>query len=277
MLSVMRRAGRSYIAGPELKDAIAVAHRLAGRGFASTICFWDAEGTPTGQVAEGYLTAIRALQDERLDCYISVKAPPLEYSLSHFLKLVDALSGTRGRLHFDSLGPESADPTFALVADLLPRCPNVTCTLPGRWSRSLDDADWLVQRGVGVRVVKGQWEDPVNPQLDLREGYLNVIKRLAGRARCVAVATHDPRLAGAALQRLREAGTPCELELLFGLPVEPVLRVARSLGVSVRLYIPYGYGWLPYSLAQTRKNPQILWWMLKDMMFRRSESGIYSG
>jgi proline dehydrogenase len=157
---------------------------------------------------------------------------------------------------------------------LLPRYANLSCTLPGRWQRSLQDAEWAIDQGIGVRVVKGQWADPAMPRHDPHRGFLEVVERLAGRARSVAVATHNPELAKACLQRLMEAGTPCELELLFGLPSNAVLTMADAMGVRTRIYVPYGYGWLPYSLLQVRKNPRILWWLLKDAVRKKPKTGI---
>jgi proline dehydrogenase len=276
LLPVLRRAGRAYIAGPELQDAVGVARRLAGNGFGTTIAYWDAIDAPRNEIVDAYSALSRVLAAESMDCYLSVKAPSIQYDSDLFARLLQASGKDHTRLHFDSLGPETADPTFALVSALLAKYPNVTCTLPGRWARSLDDADWAVRGKVGVRVVKGQWVDLVHPHLDPQAGYLRVIERLAGRARYVAVATHNPVLAKAALRRLVDSGTPCELELLFGLPVEPALKVARAMGIQARLYVPYGYGWLPYSLSQAKKNPRILWWMLKDMMLHNSRSAIYA-
>ena len=117
-----------------------------------------------------------------------------------------------------------------------------------------------------MRVVKGQWADPDPPEVDLREGFLRVIDRLAGRASQVRVATHDPPLAHTALSLLRVAGTPCELELLFGLPARQVIQEADVAGVPVRCYVPYGQAWLPYSISQARRNPRILWWMFRDAL-----------
>ncbi len=276
MMPMMRLAGRAYIAGPELQDALRVAERLANRGYASSIAFWDALDTSPGDVLEAYVSGVRALQSSSLDSYVSVKAPSLGFDRTSFSRLIGECAKGNTRLHFDSLGPETAGPTLALISELLPKFRNITTTLPGRWSRSVRDVEWAVQRGLGVRVVKGQWPDPNDRALNPVQGYLKVIERLAGRASHVAVATHNPMLAAEALRRLLRANTPCELELLFGLPVEQVLRVAKELGVPARLYIPYGYGWLPYSLSQARRNPRIFWWMLKDIVLRNQRSGIYS-
>jgi proline dehydrogenase len=122
-----------------------------------------------------------------------------------------------------------------------------------------------------VRVVKGQWADPVKPEVDLREGFLSVIDRLAGRARSVSVATHDAALAKEAVKRLLNKKTSCELELLYGLPLEPVSGIALAAGVKIRLYLPYGHGWLPYAISKVYENPRILWWVLRDTWGRRTD------
>jgi proline dehydrogenase len=276
VMPMMRLAGRAYIAGPELQDALSVAERLADHGYASSIAFWDALNTPPETVQEAYVSAVRGLQSSSLDCYVSVKAPSLQFDRGAFSTLVTECAKRNTRLHFDSLGPETADATSALISELLPKFRNIGVTLPGCWSRSVEDAEWAIEHGMSVRVVKGQWPDPRDGAINPANGYLRVIDRLAGRASHVAVATHNPMLAAEALRKLIRSNTPCQLELLFGLPVEGVLSVARELRVSVRLYIPYGYGWLPYSLSQARRNPRIFWWMLKDIVFRNQRSGIYS-
>lgn len=272
LLPVMRRAARSYIAGPELGDALAMTRELGTQGRGSTIAFWDEAGAAPADVLNACLRSAEALASGTFDCYLSVKPPSVQYSEAGLLRVIDKCKCSKTRLHFDSIGLDTAEPTRALLDALLPHYANISFTLPGRWARSLEDADWAIQRGVGVRVVKGQWEDPAMPRRDPHKGFLEVIDRLAGGASPVAVATHNPTLAAPALERLMKAGTPCELEMLFGLPSKAVRSIAAAMGVPTRVYVPYGYGWLPYSLSQARKNPRIFWWMLKDAMLRRPEA-----
>jgi proline dehydrogenase len=172
-------------------------------------------------------------------------------------------------IYFDSRAWDLADRVLGCVAYAARDNPQVGCVLPGRWQRSLHDADFAAELRLRVRVVKGQWADPEYPDIDLRKGFLAVIDRLAGRARHVAVATHDAPLAREALRRLTAAGTPCELELLFGLPMRAARREARNLGVSTRVYVPYGHSWVPYALSWVKQNPQVLWWVLTDATFGR--------
>jgi len=200
-----------------------------------------------------------------------VKAPALKFAPDLLAQVLSHSQHHGPRIHFDSLGPETADPTFALIAAMLPQQVQLGCTLPGRWARSQEDADWAVERGLAVRVVKGEWAEVApSSEPDLRVGFLAVVDRLAGRARHVAVATHDPPLAREALQRVRATRTSCELELQVGFPVRSVLRIAGEMGVPVRFYVSYGDAWPPYRLSQARQNPRVCWWFFRDLLFGRA-------
>jgi proline dehydrogenase len=266
-LPLAKRAARTYTAGPDLDDALQAGRALLREGYRSTICYWDGPHDQPQGVARAHLAALDALSREPLDCYLSIKATALGLDRGLMMEVVERGRQTGIRVHFDSLGPEVAEQTLRLIDHALPRSGPLGCTLPGRWRRSLTDADRAVERGLSVRVVKGQWADPDDPQHNMSAGFLAVIDRLAGRAPHVAVATHDPLLAREALRRLQTARTSCEQELLFGLPMRPALRVASLARVPVRLYVPYGEAWLPYCLSQVHRNPHILWWAFKDFFF----------
>jgi proline dehydrogenase len=258
-------AARAYVTGPELGDALRACRHVSARGFASTVGFWNEGGEPLRQVAGEYLAALDAVSTERLDCYLSLKAPALGFSRQLLAEVLERGRAVRVPIHFDSLGPETVDPTLAAIDAMAGNHPGLGCTLPGRWRRSVADAERMVELGMRVRLVKGQFEDRQAAEIDPGIGVLALADRLAGRARHVAVATHDAALARPALERLRAAGTPCEMELLFGLPLAEPLRVAAELGVSARLYVPYGAAWLPYALSQARRNPGMVWWIVRDL------------
>lgn len=264
--AVAKHAGRAYIAGPELGDAMSTCRRLFGLGLGGTICFWNIESDSPERIADAYTSALSQLAAEKMDCYVSIKLPSLNYDWTLLKKVLEQARQQNTLVHFDSLGHETADRTFSMIAQSARSYAHLGCTLPARWVRSIDDAQIAADLGLHVRVVKGQWPDPQHREIDAREGFLNVIDRLAGRARCVAVATHDAELGRKALERLRQAETPCSLELLYGLPITPALKVASELNVPVRVYVPFGHGWLPYSLTQARRDPRIFWWLFQDLL-----------
>ena len=148
------------------------------------------------------------------DCYLSIKAPALKFDIELVKKVLLEAQRLNAIVHFDAMAPDTVDQTFTLIEQARAIYPKLGCTLPGRWRRSAEDADRAIDTGLRVRVGKGEWSGVDGDQTDPREGYLNVIERLAGRALHVAVATHNPTMARLSLRRLKNVGTPCELELL---------------------------------------------------------------
>lgn len=258
--AVQQRAARRYMAGPRLEDALKREGELRDRGLTTVVGYWNADGEDPDAVNRAYGTALDALAG-RLGVQFACKPPALMLDAGR----LDALA-KRGRragvpLHFDSVGPEVA--TSVLEAAVTA---GAGATLPGRWSRSPADADWLASTELPVRVVKGQWPDPGAPDLDPRAGFLAVVERLAGRAAPVGVATHDGPLAGEALRRLRDGGTPCELQLLLGLPAEASVAAARGAGVGVRIYVSYGTPYLPYALRSAPRHPLVAFHLAVDLL-----------
>jgi proline dehydrogenase len=258
-----RSAARAYVAGDTLAEAMTVADRLCLSGLGVTLGYWDGPTDSPRRVADEYLACVRALAGNEYG-YVSVKAPAIDYSTELLDELVTEAMTHKARLHFDSLGIESVAPTQRAMDALLARGGELSCTLPGRWRRSVADAQWAIEREMTVRVVKGQWPDPLQPDFDPRTGFLLVIDALAGRARHVAVASHDVSLAAEAVRRLQARGTSCELELLYGLPMRRSLKLADELGLGVRAYVPYGESFLPYAMRRVALDPRIAWRLLRD-------------
>ena len=264
-----RFAARAYVTGSRLEDALEVRARLKGLGIAGSVGFWNARSETPRRVADEHIAVIERLAAERSDCNVSIKAPPLGYERALFREIVQRADDENIAVQLDAEAYESAAPTWQLVVDGARRHYPVGVTLPGRWRRSLADAERAIDLGVRVRVVQGRWPDPTVPGLSPRLGFLAVIDQLAGQARHVAVATHDCDLARTALERLKAHGTPCELELLFGLPIKPLLGLARELDVAVRVYTPYGQPSLPYELSEIR-DPRIMVRGMRDLVLGRS-------
>ncbi|GAA0544935.1 proline dehydrogenase [Rhizomicrobium palustre] len=264
LMPLIKKAAAPYAGGETITDALAVATRLAHEGHATTLGFWDAG--EEADILAPYRAAITALRDVPFESYISLKPPALRFSpeLAHTLAREVAPAGLR--LHSDSHGVEVADRSNAFTEALLGVLPpeNVSTTLPGRWQRSLGDADWAMSKNLAVRVVKGQWPDPADPHRDIASGYLAVIDRLAQGARHVAVATHDLELARASIKRLKAARVSCEIEILLGMPAKPLLAWAKAGGVPVRVYVPYGPGFVPNAIGVLRRNPRILLAVAKE-------------
>jgi proline dehydrogenase len=261
------RVSRNYIAGPSLSDARRIGEELSRRGYWLTLGYWDSAKDAPGAILDTYLASLDALAGFAGHNYLSLKIPALRYDPAGFSTLLARSRERRVPLMFDALEVDQADPTLDFVArETDPSRSEIGVVLPGRWRRSLGDAERAISLGLVVRVVKGQSPDPGDPDRDPARGYLEVVRALAGRAKCVRVASHNPTVAGESLRILAAAGTPCELELLYGLPVGSQVKLAVALGVPVRVYIAFGHAFLPYALASMRRHPGAMLRLLREAL-----------
>jgi proline dehydrogenase len=254
---VLSRAPRSGIAHQQLAPALGACETLRSCGLASSLAYWDGVEQSSLDIAVEYLCAVEQVHRAELQCRVSLKPLALAFRRDLLAKIAARAQTLQVPLQFDSPPAEVADVTYSAIDDVLQVHRAIGCTIPGRWRRSTTDADWAISHGVAVRVVKGEWADPDDPNRDARAGFLEVINQLAGRATHVLVATHDVPLAREALSRLRISGTSCELELLAGRSAERPMAVARELGVAVRFYVPYGDGVLPYHAVRMPRGRRL--------------------
>jgi len=242
--ATQRIAASRYVTGPDLQSALREEAACTAAGYATTVGFWDKGTAKPAAVTEDCLAAAATLP---AGSQLSIKYASMQREPKVLDELLERCVARGLTLHFDALALNTAEPALREAARLAGSAPGaVSCTLPGRWARSAADAKQVSGEGLGVRVVKGEWADPSDPDRNPRSGFLAVVDALAGRARHVAVATQDTALADEALRRLIDAGTACELQVLYAMHSRAAVRGAHKLGVPVRIYVPYGQGRVPY-------------------------------
>jgi proline dehydrogenase len=246
-------------------DALRLAELISARGWSCVIGPWVAPDRTPKENLSLYGEAVDALAASKLDGYLSIKLSTLGYDDGLFAELLSRAAPSGMRVHSDSIGPDSADRTMAMIGRAAARFRNVGATLPAGWRRSPGDAAKLIEWGVAVRIVKGQWADPAGPVPDVRSAYVGVAKALAGAKTRVGVATHDRAVAAGSLAILKAAGTPCDMEQISGLPWT-CAALASSLRVPFRLYIPYGFPYLPYNIWTVRTRPAVAFWAIRDFI-----------
>jgi proline dehydrogenase len=253
-------------AGPGPEAAALICDRLRARGLRATVGHFPGSRDTAASIAAANIAVAAALRKRAGGSYVSVKAPPLGFDRDHLSAIARAAATAGLAVLFDAHAPYQADRTHDLFLEMLGEFPGTGCVLPARWLRSMADAARLRDTSARLRVVKGEWSDPEWSDGDVAANYLGMITRLAGREAPIAVATHDPRLAERALDILRASGTPCELEQLRGLPRRRTMAIARRLGVPVRVYVPFGPGWLPYACDKALARPYLPKWMIRDRL-----------
>ena len=258
----------SHLAGPAVDDALRMADIFSARGWSCVLGPWVPPDSTPRQNFSTYCLAVDAIVARRLDAYVSIKLSTIGYDATLFGELLTRGREAGVRVHCDSIGPESAELTMAVVERAAAVHPNVGSTLPAGWRRSPLDAMRLAGLGVALRLVKGQWADPEGAIGGLGPAFVDLARALAGKGTTVAIATHDRRVARESLSILTASGTACEMEQISGLP-QNCAGVAAALAVPFRVYIPYGYPYLPYNIWQVRARPTVALWALRDFIAGR--------
>lgn len=263
---VHRAAGR-YSAGPELSDALAAVSAVRVRGWAATICPWNDSSDDPQLLHAKYLAALEGISRVGDGCSLSIKIPGLHYDPGRIREIFSRARDRHLQVHLDAPDPESVAATFAAVERTGSDLSHVGCTLPARYSRSIGDAAWAIERQLAVRIVKGQWSDRTVAELDLRKQFLRILELTAEKVPRVGIATHDQTLARECFGQLKRATGKFELEQLYGLP--PIAGRLADFNPPIRLYVPYDRRFLPYSASDALYRPQIAARLLGDIVAGR--------
>ena len=169
---LIQRAASAYIAGPTIASARAVCDRLASLGIASAVCYWNRPTDSSLFTTQCYLALLGLIRGLPPHSYLSVKAPAFDFNVDLLRQVLDQARRTNTTVHFDAMSPETVDRTFALIDEARRIYPNLGCTLPSRWRRSLGHADRAIEWNLRIRLVKGEWPGPNGDETDPGEGLL---------------------------------------------------------------------------------------------------------
>jgi proline dehydrogenase len=279
---LMRSLASRYIAGERLDEAMERLQQLQGRGFTGIIDLLGEDirdEAEARQVADSYIEAADAVAQAGLDAYVSVKPTHVGLNFSEDLcfdlySKIAAHCSKRGLfMRVEMEDHPTTDGTLRVFERLRERHDNVGIVLQSRLFRTLEDIDKLAPGPLNVRMVKGIYLEPAeiahtDPE-PIREAYMECTAKLFDRGAYVSLATHDETLAERLIAevRRRELGTErYEFQVLMGVR-EPLWDQWRDAGHPVRVYVPYGPQWRPYSQRRLKKNPQLFHHLIKDTLF----------
>lgn len=278
---VMRRLAGRYIAGERLDQAIARLGQLAEAGHPGVIDLLGEDvrdERETHGVVADYERASEAIAAAGLDAYVSVKPTHVGLELSeelafeNYSRLAEQCSKHGQLLRVEMEDHTTTDRTLAVFARLCERYDNVGVVLQARLFRTLDDIDALPARPLNIRLVKGIYLEPAEiahtEAEAIRDAFAACAERLLDRGDFLALATHDDLLAERVLKGVAARGLGAdsyEFQVLLGVR-EPLWSSWKGAGHSVRVYVPYGPQWRPYSQRRLRKNPQIFRHVVRDTL-----------
>lgn len=277
---LVRAFARPYIAGETLDEQIRVIESLNRDGFmvASGILgeFVTRREESERAVAD-YKEVLDEIATRELDSNVHVKPTHLGLKLDEefcYRNVRAILEHARAHGNFVRMDMEDSstiDDTLELYFRLREDFDNIGCVIQARMRRSFDDVQRLASAGANVRLCKGVYLEPrkiaYTDREIIRDNFVVLLDELLSAGCYVGIATHDELLVWEAerlIDRLGLERHQYEFQMLHG--VERELRqIMRDAGHRVRVAVPFGPNWYPYSIRRLRKNPAIAGYVLKSI------------
>jgi len=284
---IVRFFAKRYVAGATLADAVRTVKRLAAEGCCATVdVLGEAVASPelAAQAVAAYHEVLATIAQERLPANISVKPTQMglkiaeELALNNLREVVEDAARRGIFVRIDMEDATTTDATLRIYRALRQQHSNLGVVLQARLRRTLEDARVLGAEGTNVRLCKGIYLEPRSiayeePEI-VRWAFVHALEALFAGKGYVAIATHDEWLVEQSLALAAKMGIPkerFEFQMLLG--VDPALRrIIVGAGYKLRVYVPFGSHWYPYSVRRLRENPNIIRAGLEAFLRRRLES-----
>jgi proline dehydrogenase len=282
--AIVGRVAARYVAGSTLDEALNVVRRLNAEGAMATI---DVLGEEVSQrekataAVEEYIRVFQAIDQHKLDSNVSVKPTLLGLKIDEGFcrdnigRIAEAAKQFGNFVRIDMEDNTTTDATLRIYRDLHAKLGNLGCVLQAYMRRTLRDIDELPAERPSVRLCKGIYVEPRTIAWKgyetVRANYVNALEKLLAKGIYVGIATHDEYLTAQGVALVDKYGVPrdrYEFQMLLGVDDE-LRRILLAGGHRLRVYVPYGRDWYPYSMRRLRENPEVARHVLRALLSGR--------
>ncbi|HWM93948.1 MAG TPA: proline dehydrogenase family protein [Thermoanaerobaculia bacterium] len=277
------RVASRYVAGEALADAVRVVRNLNQQGAMGTIDVLGEEVKEREKAlaaVEEYLQVFDTIASEGLDSNVSIKLTLLGLKIDESFcrdnveRIVVKAKEHGNFVRIDMEDNTTTDATLRIFHELHARYGNVGPVLQAYMRRTLSDIAALPP-GSTVRLCKGIYVEPRTVAWKgfdtVRANFVRALEKLIERGVYPGIATHDEYLACQAVGLIDKHGLrreQYEFQMLLGVD-EEMRRILIAGGHRLRVYVPYGRDWYPYSMRRLRENPEVARHVLRAMLSGR--------
>jgi len=279
---VVRSIAKRYVAGETLESALSVVQRLNESQMWATL---DVLGENTrfdeeaDETLKAYMECLEAISKLGLKSNISIKLTHFglrvdqEKTRNRVLSLIEKAHELNNFVRIDMEDSSVTQVTLDIYRYVRERFANVGCVLQAYLKRTVEDAKVLASEGANVRICKGIYNEPkeiaYKKRDEIRKKFLEIAEILVeGSNTYVAFATHDLYLIERCVEIVKKkqiSSDRFEFQALLGVPVDETLKRLVENGYRVRIYVPFGKEWYPYSVRRLKENPRIASYVIKHL------------
>jgi proline dehydrogenase len=270
---------KRFIAGEDRETALRNIKSLYEQGFLCTVdVLGESVHTEEQAIAakNEYLALLKDIETFHCPVDISAKVSALGMDISYDLckqnveTLIDAVH--HHTVRFDMEGSDLTERTLKLGLELQKTHKNLGVVLQAYLRRTGQDIQSVIEQGVSTRLCKGAYKEPETiafQSMDqIRENFLKQAFRLLREGNMPAIATHDEILIEQISEFIEKENISRDsfyFELLYGVRRDIQQALLRK-GYQVRIYVPYGKAWLPYTLRRLAERKENIIFVIKSLI-----------
>lgn len=273
---------KGYIAGSHLDDAVRVTEEFNRQGMLTTIDILG-EFIKTKDEAKFFQGQCRqileVIQAKGLQSNLSLKPTQMgllldaEFAFENIRELVKLAQQNSSFVRIDMEDVACTDATLDFYRRLRSEFPgHVGTVLQSYLRRTPVDIDALSDAPMNFRLCKGIYNEPrVHAYKDpfvINRNFIYCLEKLFQKKAYVGIATHDEKLVFESLRLVEQYGLKkdeYEFQMLLGVD-EELRQIIVDGGHRLRVYVPYGEAWMPYSRRRLKENPMIAQHALKQLL-----------
>jgi len=271
---------KRYIAGENLEDAVNLVKSLNEKGICATI---DVLGEAIKNKDEALedkskcLEVLEAIKNNNLIANLSIKPTQMGLSIDEnfaFMQIHEIVARAKSINNFVRIDMEDSpytDATFNLYKKLKEKFDNVGVAVQAYLKRSFNDVFNLNRHNTNIRLCKGIYIEPAEiaykEKQAIRDNFVKILELMLKSDNYVGIATHDEYLINSAYKLIKEMNiskNKFEFQMLLGVR-EDLRDKINADGYKIRIYVPFGKDWYPYSIRRLKENPEIAGHIFKNI------------
>lgn len=278
--SVVGFFSKKYIAGDTIEKAVKCVKDLNSRGIFATMDVLGESITRKEEAIEAKNKCIEVLDTIvkfKLMANLSLKPTQMglsideDFAYKQIKELVEKARRIDNFVRIDMEDSPYTDKTISLFKKLRSDFNNVGIVLQAYLKRTTSDVITLNKLGTNYRLCKGIYIEPATiaykDRQEIRSNYLKSLELMLKNGNYVGIATHDEYLIKEAYRLIKEMNIPkdkFEFQMLLGVREDLREKINKD-GYKIRIYVPFGEDWYPYSIRRLKENPQVAGQIFKNI------------
>jgi len=278
---IVKFVSKRYVAGSTLESAVETVIKLNNEGAVATL---DLLGESASNKEEcdsavsEYLKILETIANYNLGCNISLKPTQLglliekELCYQNIFIIVEKAKSLNNFVRIDMEDSQCISSTLEIFSRLRKEFQNVGVVLQAYMRRSLDDINNLVNLKANIRLCKGIYNEArtiaFKDPFIINQNFSLLIEK-ALKSNCyIGIATHDEQIVWEGLKYIdcfHLDQSQYEFQMLLGVD-EELGKIILNAGHKLRIYVPYGEKWYPYSMRRLKENPKIAVYVMKAFL-----------